>query len=283
MDNMTVETVKINARTVADVDLEEVMGDDLAIVNAARVSLGKRSKWRYRCNACQLEDIPEMNIATIARGPAQGKVAIGQCFADQGLPFHVETNVTRHLSDADIGLINYLMRKKHGTPFEMVQLRFRISAPIRVMREWQRHRIGSFNEVSTRYVEMQPDFFVPSDGDVRIQEGKPGHYIMRDAPELAEQIKSTMLAAYELAWSKYETLLAMGAAKELAAYVLPMGLYSEQIWSVNLRSLFNFVALRNHTEALREIRRAAEVVESTATANIPHAFAAFEKNGRVVP
>lgn len=255
------------------VTLEDSMGGDLAIVNAARVSFQKRSTWDYYCKTCGVH-IAEDDLYDDYK--CMGPDDLG------GL--HARASVVRSLREADKGLVNYLMRKKHGTPFEMVQFRFRISANIRVMREWQRHRIGSFNEVSTRYVEMQPEFFIPAHSDVRVQEGKAGHYIMVEAStSMAANVRVMMRESYAISWAYYQELVQSGVAKEVAAYVLPLGTMSEQIWSVNLRSLFNFVALRNHPEALREIRYAAEIVEELARGVCPEAFAVYQVHGRVTP
>lgn len=261
----TKQIVPVPLTTVTFLD---ALGDDLTIVNAARTSFKKRSEWASReCSAQPYHMRAPGQFAQSERNECD------QCGAAMRKVLH----------DRDAGLIRYLMEKHHGTPFEMVTLHFHVDAPIRVMREWQRHRIGSFNEMSTRYVEMEPRMFLPLDEDVRVQEGKPGHYVMRDAPELAPQVKAVMLDAYAQSWAHYEALLGLGVAKELAAYVLPLGLYSEQIWSVNLRSLFNFVALRNHDTALREIRKAAVIVEQQAHKVVPYAMLAFESAGRIVP
>jgi thymidylate synthase (FAD) len=254
---------QIAPRDTPRVELIDSMGDDLRIVNAARVSFGKQSTRELCCPTCNKSQ--------------------AELHAQPEDTTHIH-DLEYRLRDADAGLISYLMRKKHGTPFEMVSFTFRIAAPIRVLREWQRHRIGSFNEMSTRYVEMEPDFFVPAVGDVRVQEGKPGHYRMVDAsPELAANVRHIMRDGYAHAWAYYQSLIDTGVAKEIAAYVLPLGMYSEQYWSVNLRSLLNFVALRNHPEALREIRYAAAMVETLASPIVPYAFAAFNNNGRIVP
>jgi thymidylate synthase (FAD) len=227
------------------VELLGSLGDDLTIVNAARVSYAKESTWVKQ---------------------------------DDGL------RLVKELKASDAGLINYLLREHHGTPFEMVQFRWRVGVPIGVAREWQRHRIGSFNEVSTRYVEMQPDFYNPPDDAWRKQVGKPGHYEMvpMDAEE-STNAATIMRLSYESSYESYKFLLHLGVAKELARNVLPLGLMTEFYWSVNLRSLFNFVALRTAPTALLEIRKEAQEIERLATAIVPEAFAAFNANGRVAP
>lgn len=187
------------------------------------------------------------------------------------------------MTDADRGLIGYLARNRHGTPFEMVQFKFRVRVPIGVAREWQRHRIGSFNEVSTRYVEMKPDFYVPEGQAVREQIGKPGHYQMVTIADEAriQVVDNLFRAAYEASHYAYSRLIDCGVAKEVARNVLPLGLYTEFIWGVNLRSLFNFLSLRTAPSALYEIRVEAAEVEAHVQGIVPVAYAAWCEGGRM--
>lgn len=215
------------------VELIASMGDDLSIVNAARVSFHKRSE---------------------------------------------------SMGESERGLTGFLMRNHHGTPFEMVQFQFRARVPIGVAREWFRHRIGSFNEESTRYVEMRPDFYVPSPCDVREQVGKPGHYTMQTMEGLkARDAIALMEHCNEKSYESYQKLLDMGVARELARNVLPLGLLTEFVWSVNLRSLFNFLSLRTAPNALLEIRVEAQEVERLADAVVPCAMEAWRECERVAP
>lgn len=188
------------------------------------------------------------------------------------------------MGEREHGLIGFLMRNRHGTPFEMVQFQFRLRVPIGVAREWQRHRIGSFNEESTRYVEMRPDFYVPDADAWRTQVGNPGAYSFEPIlPDQALFADLEMNLAYERAYQSYRRLLEIGVARELARNVLPLGLLTEFIWSVNLRSLFNFLSLRTAPNALLEIRLAAEQVEALAEPICPVAFAAWRDNGKLAP
>ena len=193
---------------------------------------------------------------------------------------HFADGPALHVKDA--GLIGYLMKNRHGTPFEMVQFKFRVTCPIGVSREWMRHRIGSFNEVSTRYVEMAPEFYVPEPGAVRKQVGKPGHYTFETIDDSREAL-NTISRAYEAAYTYYLRLLDLGVAKELARNVLPLDLLTQFIWSVNLRSLLNFLSLRTHPTALLEIRQLAQIVEGLAQTKVPVSMKAWNDNGRVAP
>ena len=188
------------------------------------------------------------------------------------------------MSEADEGLIRFLMRDRHGTPFEHNAFRFHIRTPIFVAREWFRHRVGSFNEFSMRYAKATDDFYVPEAEDVRTQVGKPGAYSFEPvAPELAEQTREELQAVYEQAFATYERLVEAGVARELARAVMPVGAYTEFYWTVNARALMNFVALRAHETAQREIRRYAEAVESFFAQAMPVTHAAFVANDRVAP
>src|SRR6188508_2763136 len=130
------------------------------------------------------------------------------------------------MDDADAGLIRFLMRDRHGTPFEHNSFRFHIRCPIFVAREWMRHRVGSFNEFSMRYAKATDDFYVPELEDVRSQVGKPGAYSFEPVdPELAERTREELREVYEHAFETYERLVEAGVARELARSVIPVGAY----------------------------------------------------------
>jgi thymidylate synthase (FAD) len=188
------------------------------------------------------------------------------------------------MDESDEGLIRFLMRDRHGTPFEHNSFRFHIRAPIFVAREWMRHRVGSFNEFSLRYAKATDDFYVPEAEDVRSQVGKPGAYSFEPvAPEIAEDARERLQAVYETAYQTYRELVELGVARELARCALPVGAYTEFYWTVNARSLMNFVSLRNAETAQREIRRYAEACERFLEQLMPVTYAAFVASGRVAP
>ena len=188
------------------------------------------------------------------------------------------------MSDSDAGLIRFLMRDRHGTPFEHNAFRFHIRCPLFVAREWFRHRIGSFNEFSMRYARATDDFYVPEVEDVRTQVGKPGAYSFDPVdPALAETTREELRAVYETAYATYERLVEQGVARELARAVLPVGAYTEFYWTVNARALMNFVSLRAADTAQREIRRYADAVERFLAEKMPITYEAFVANGRVAP
>lgn len=188
------------------------------------------------------------------------------------------------VDDADAGLIRFLMRDRHGTPFEHNSFRFHIRCPIFVAREWFRHRIGSFNEFSMRYAKASDDFYVPDADDVRSQVGKPGSYSFEPVdPELAERTREELQAVYDTAYATYTRLVEQGVARELARSVLPVGAYTEFYWTVNARALMNFVSLRAAETAQREIRRYAEACEGFLAERMPITYEAFVANDRTAP
>jgi thymidylate synthase (FAD) len=185
---------------------------------------------------------------------------------------------------SDEGLIRFLMRDRHGSPFEHNAFRFHIRCPIFVAREWFRHRIGSFNEFSMRYAKATDDFYVPEADDVRSQVGKPGAYSFEPVDaELAEETREQLREVYETAYAAYTELVEKGVARELARSVLPVGAYTEFYWTVNARALMNFVSLRAAETAQREIRKFAEACEAFLAELMPVTYDAFLANGRVAP
>ena len=148
------------------------------------------------------------------------------------------------MDESDAGLVRFLMRDRHGTPFEHNAFRFHVRTPIFVAREWFRHRVGSFNEFSMRYARATDDFYVPEPEDVRSQVGKPGAYSFEPvSDELAEQTREELRAVYDHAYATYERLVEAGVARELARAALPVGAYTDFFWTVNAHALLNFLSL----------------------------------------
>lgn len=190
------------------------------------------------------------------------------------------------------GLINFLMRDRHGTPFEHNSMTFRVHAPIFVFREWHRHRVGwSYNEESGRYKELEPVFYMPARDRNLIQTGKPGAYTFEPGtPQMHSMTEDTMGDAYETAWEAYRLLLEDGVAREVARMVLPVGIYSTMYATCNARSLMHFLSLRTKDEMAkvpsfpqREIEMAAEQMEELWAELMPITHGYFIKHGRVAP
>ncbi|MEU8570138.1 FAD-dependent thymidylate synthase [Streptomyces pathocidini] len=190
------------------------------------------------------------------------------------------------------GLINFLMRDRHGSPFEHNSMTFFVSAPIFVFREFMRHRVGwSYNEESGRYRQLQPVFYVPGEARKLVQQGRPGKYeFVEGTPAQHELTGRAMEDAYRQAYEAYEEMLAAGVAREVARSVLPVGLYSSMYATCNARSLMHFLGLRTqHEQAAvpsfpqREIEMVGEQMEAHWAGLMPLTHAAFNANGRVAP
>ena len=191
----------------------------------------------------------------------------------------------------DAGLINYLMRERHGSPFEHNAFTFYIEAPIFVFREFMRHRIASYNEESARYREIEPVFYVPNLDRKLVQTGKTGAYVFEhgDIRQLATVYRSTFEANKE-AYEQYKKMLHAGVAREVARGVLPVNIYSSMYVTMNARALMNFLSLRTSREGThfpsypqREIEMVAEQMEEWFKTEMPATYEAFNKNGRVAP
>lgn len=190
------------------------------------------------------------------------------------------------------GLINFLMRDRHGSPFEHNSMTFFVSAPIFVFREFMRHRVGwSYNEESGRYRELQPVFYVPGEDRKLVQQGRPGKYEFVSGTEVQHEVmQRSMQESYIQAYERYQEMLAAGIAREVARSVLPVGLFSSMYATCNARSLMHFLGLRTQHELARvpsfpqrEIEMVGERMEAEWAGLMPLTHAAFNANGRVAP
>ena len=207
------------------------MGDDLTVVNAARVSLDQQSE---------------------------------------------------SFQEKDSGLIRFLLANRHMTPFEHVTFQFRITAPYKVARQWMRHRAGSFNEVSSRYSILLPEFYTPSIEEVRQQTGKPGGYKYKEATEtLASSYLEALRNKHQVDWDFYKEWNDSGIAKELISFELPMSTYTKFYWTVNLRSLLNFLSLRQDSQAMLEIKFLADKIPEKVSLYVPETLRIWNQLGRL--
>lgn len=189
------------------------------------------------------------------------------------------------------GLINYLMRDRHGSPFEHTSMTFFVHAPIFVWREHMRHRMASYNEESGRYRELQPVFYVPDFERPIIQSGKPGAYEFHQGThEQHSLVDSSIRESCAQSYENYQMMLNAGVAREVARMVLPVTIYSSAYVTMNARSLMNFLSLRRKVEGSffpsypqREIEMVAELYEIQFEKLMPITHAAFEAHGRVAP
>jgi thymidylate synthase (FAD) len=218
----------------------------------------------------------DADVLFAARVSTQGEQSLDQLDAD---------------AQRSKGLINYLMRDRHGSPFEHNSMTFYVQAPIFVFREFMRHRIASYNEESGRYRELRPVFYVPGPQRRLQQRGKPGHYeFVEGTPEQLELVQAETRRVCADAYASYQRMLEAGVAREVARIVLPVTIYSSMYVTMNARSLMNFLSLRTAREGStfpsfpqREIEMCAERMEELWAGLMPLTHAAFEANGRVAP
>ncbi|MGH8827331.1 MAG: FAD-dependent thymidylate synthase [Jiangellaceae bacterium] len=218
--------------------------------------------------------------------------------ADVLFAARVSTKGEQSLEDVDAdasrsqGLINYLIKERHGSPFEHNSMTFYVRAPIFVFREFMRHRVGySYNEESGRYRELQPTFYLPGPDRKLQQEGKPGRYdFVEGTPEQFKLVDTATRRVCIEAYTAYKRMLEAGVAREVARMVLPLNIFSSMYVTLNARSMMNFLSLRTkHEESTfpsypqREIEMVAERMEAEWAKLMPLAHAAFEANGRVAP
>ncbi|BAT22209.1 thymidylate synthase [Yellowstone lake phycodnavirus 1] len=208
---------------MSSVRLVDSMGDDAAIVQAARVSY------------------------------AQG---------------------TKSVSD-DRGLIRYLMRHRHTTPFEMVDFKFHIKCPIFVARQWLRHRTASVNEVSARYSILPDEFYMPENLRLQSTSNKQGGE--EAFPDGTDQlILLKQKASCDMAFHVYDELLSKNCSRELARAHLPLNTFTEFYWKINLHNLLHFLELRMDGHAQKEIRDLAVQVYDLIKPVVPVTCEAFE-------
>ncbi|MDE2038884.1 MAG: FAD-dependent thymidylate synthase [Elusimicrobia bacterium] len=175
--------------------------------------------------------------------------------------------------EADRKLIAYLLKHQHMTPFEHSVFKFHVSCPIFVMRQWIRHRIASYNEISARYTEVKDEFYVPSlwrSQDVKNKQGSVA------APSLDHAaLTAALQRQVNSAMASYKELLAAGVAREMARFVLPVNLYTQFYWTINARSLMNFLSLRADAHAQWEIQQYAEALAGYFKEGMPWTYDAF--------
>ncbi len=178
----------------------------------------------------------------------------------------------------DRGLIRYLLRHQHTTPFEMVEFKFHVKLPIFVARQWIRHRTANVNEYSGRYSVMEDQFYVPELGEVRHQSAanRQGRDEREVDPELARAFVDYLNSTHRSLYDEYRKFVDAGIAREIARIALPLSLYTQWYWKIDLHNLFRFLRLRLDEHAQAEIREYAVVMSQMVKAIVPVAWEAFE-------
>lgn len=210
-----------------------------------------------------------------------------------------------HGVDKDAKLINYLVKHRHGTPFEHATFQFYVKAPLFVRSEWHRHRMASYNEISGRYVEYEPEFYIPTAFRIQAESNKQGSTFPTD-DDLSTFMRSEPFMSvlfddgYDVdewnyylglwvqnhakrAFDLYTQMLAHGVAKEMARMVLPANLYTQFYMTVNARGLMNFLSLRAAEDAQWEIRQYALAMKEMFKEIMPLTYAAWERNEFIAP
>lgn len=177
--------------------------------------------------------------------------------------------------EQDKKLINYLLDHKHGTPFEHAVFKFHVKAPIFVARQWFRHRISSYNEISFRYTEVKDEFYVPTEWRKQDNKNKQGSVQAEFDPN---SITESLVKHNTTCMDLYHSLLSQGVAREMARMVLPVNLYTQWYWTVNARSLMNFLDLRSESHAQWEIQQYSDTIFTMFQHRLPWTAEAFTKN-----
>jgi thymidylate synthase (FAD) len=187
---------------------------------------------------------------------------------------------TKHVQN-DEGLIRYLMRHWHSTPFEMCEIKLHVKLPVFVARQWIRHRTANVNEYSARYSILDREFYIPEPSQLAAQsvvnnQGRGEVLSGEESARVLEMLKSDAARSYD----HYTEMLSQdgqqGLARELARMNLPMNIYTQWYWKVDLHNLFHFLRLRADSHAQYEIRVYAEIIAQITKDWLPLAFAAFE-------
>jgi thymidylate synthase (FAD) len=178
--------------------------------------------------------------------------------------------------ERDRKLINYLMEHGHHSPFEHVIFKFHIKLPIFVMRQLVRHRIASINERSGRYTQFEEEWFLPDEIRVPDPEDRQKS-IPFDDKELNRKALEIMRESMENSFKAYEELISMGVAREMARIILPISMYTEAYWTINLRSMMNFLNQRADSHAQYEIQKYALAIAGILKEKCPISYEAFLK------
>ena len=239
------------------VELLDYMGDDLAVVDAARVSFNKKSEWaRFNCHDCQ---------NSVQEACADGCA----CVEEGALAF-------KTLTTADQKLIKFLATHDHWTPFAHTALKFRVAAPVPIRTQCFKHKIGMVeNEESRRYISTTPEIFVPeffrAKPDGSIKQGSAGMH------EHSHYWKNAYESSVSVAIATYEGMIQNGICPEQARFILPQGAIVNWIWTGNLVSFANFYLKRTDSHAQVEVQEVAKKVGALIEDIFPVSWAALTK------
>lgn len=229
------------------VDLIDYMGSDLTVANAARVSFDKQSDW---------------NIVSHQK----------ECWDDSRI---VVTSPVRELKEADKKLINFLARENHWTPFGHCFLQFRIKAPIFVARQLGKHQVGlTWNEISRRYVDSEPEFYFPEKWRKKNPDKKQGSYD-DEFVELTFAEECQPKAVVNMCRELYNAMIGTQVCAEQARMILPQNMYTEWYWSGSLYAFARICSLRLKKDTQKETRDIADMIYKLAEKNFPVSWKAL--------
>ncbi|HBB66867.1 MAG: FAD-dependent thymidylate synthase [Elusimicrobia bacterium GWA2_56_46] len=180
--------------------------------------------------------------------------------------------------EKDKKLVEYLLAHGHHSPFEHSVFQFHVKLPIFVARQWMRHRVASYNEVSARYTEVQEEFYVPAEFRVQDKINRQGS--VKSGALDNKQLLEIYVKSLDASYAAYRRLLESGVAREMARMVLPVAQYTQFHWTVNARSLMNFLSLRMDSHAQSEIREYAGAIAEIFKARMPWTWEAFLKTNK---
>lgn len=277
----------VQFKSTVDVNLVQYMGGDHMVVAAARVCTTGEECQVYAKRGTYTRKLSPEDQAAYELEKAKN----AQYRLDNPIPEKTDEEIEKESS----GLINYLMKHRHGTPFEHGAMTFFVHAPIFVWREWHRHRIGfSYNEESGRYKQLDPIFYLPERNRpmMKVDGWKPGRpkFTVCEDDEAYETLCQQLQRSYHYSYIAYEKNLSLGIDPGLARDCLPVGIYSGCWVTCNPRSLMAFLSLRTHEPSakfvsypLHEIEIGARAVETLFAKHWPITYQAFCENGRVAP
>jgi len=179
-------------------------------------------------------------------------------------------------TEQDSKLIDFLLRNKHTSPFEMVKLKFHVKCPIFIQRQWIRHRTASVNEISGRYSVLKPEFYIPEKIHVQGKFNKQTSGEEITDPEVIGIFNKYIETANQQ-YIMYNELLKMGVSKETARIGLPLNMYTEFYWCIDLHNLLNFIRLRSSLNAQPEIKLYSDAIKELIRDICPHTIESFEK------
>lgn len=248
------------------VQLVDLLGSDELIIESARMSTGKGFLgWgpRFRCSKCKSYDTEMALKNTLCSGFGTGS-----------------HDVVRE-EKGDEQLLEFLYKQRHMTPFEVPRLLIEVKAPLFIFREWHRHRIWVYNELSARYTQMPNEHYVPSDDrfipkqhtDNKQAGGQQTREPQQSSTQRQQLVALEQLRVYE----QYEEMLSDGVPREVARLNTPVSRYSVMRAGVSLRGALDFLVLRDHSAAQWEMQQFAQAFDQIVKACFPRTHALYEE------